>query len=671
MKPISITIIHLLLTFALPASLSALEVSNVKHSATKHLGQDGDFARTGAVLLANADAWGRAGKSGSISYRMVRAKAEADLRIAAFDVDSSGFCTHSMILEVFYRDNLKLQRINANRAKGQPVIQSRIDFSKDNEYVEVGHLKCETDGKWKVARVFLERTPRQMVRAIDGSFQFRIAMPASGSEDLAVSHVRLISLEQEEFIRLREKERAERGLRRVDYQGSRRTAAASGEWKSRGLVVYPVNYLELVFPNSAVDYERAGSELKCFEVPGQAEPISLVVHGFGDLSNVQVKVSDLHSGTDAIVADMVNVKRVVYNDQRWGWGWAREYGLCPDYLIGVSGGTDIKAGTNCQFWLTVNVPENSRPGLYKGKVTVSSDEKPSYQIPLSVEVLPIRLLENKIGHLVYHSPFYRDYHRDRVSVYQDMKIHGLKPIFHPKGRVIRTGTRDVTVRLDAFEQELRTFRSVYSQAKRVFVALADYSVVWIKLGGPEPRYEYRFPQFEQTYGRILLKYAAVARDLGLEPVFSFMDEPGLDPYKRRIAYLCSSIARKVGLRTWAGIYPYANKQLTLTAGEKSRGINYLRPTSEVMDIVICTMRLRDGKFLEQMKREGKTTGHANTYVCTSVLPVYNRFLNGLYPHAMEASYVLSYAYRDDLADAYDDMDAQATHTNRVGMNDYL
>lgn len=650
---------------------SAAQPVAARQSAVKQLGQESDFEKIGEVLLPNLGGWGEIGKDGQASYRKLKAKSEADLRFAAFGVDSSGFCKRSMILDIFYRDDLKRQLINENRAKGQPVIQSRIDFSKDNEYVEVGHLGAEADGKWKLARTFLERTPRQMVRAIEGSFQFRIVMPKSGSVDLPISYVRLSLLEQEEFEKIREKDRAERGLQRVDYKPEGGLAGVAKGSESKGFAIYPVNYLKLVFPNSAVDYSRVGDALRCFEVTGQAEPLSFVVHAFERLSEVKVKVSDLHFGINTIPTDMVDIRRVICNDQRWGWGWTRRYGLCPDYLSFTNDSTDIEAGTSCQFWLTVNIPEDAAPGLYAGEVSVSSEEKSSYQAPLSVEVLPVRLLENKVGHLVYHSPFYRDYHRSRVSVLRDMESHGLTPMFFPKGQLTRTQAGDVTIQLDGFEQELQAFRKVYPQAKMIFITVSDFSLVWLKLNGPKPPFEHQFPQYEQTYGRILKKYADVARNLSLEPVFAFVDEPGLDPYKRRVMYLCSSIARRAGLKTWSGVYPYADKQLPLSAEEERRGVNYLRPMSEVLDISVCPARLLDESFLAKAGLSGITAAYVDTYSCTSVRPVYNRVLKGLYPFAVDATYVFTYAYRDDLADPYDDMDVQAEHSNVVGMNDYL
>ncbi len=652
----------------------AVEAVTSKLSVVKQLGQDSDFQKTGQVVLPNSQFWGEAGQQDGISYRLLKSKTEADLVFVGFDVDGNGLCRSSLILEIFYRDDIKQQEITLTRSR--IAIQSRIDFSEDNEYVEIGRLQTEGDGKWKLAHIFLERTPRQMLRAIDGSFRFKILMPKvvipkSGLRDIPISYVRLISIEHEEFVKLREKERAERGLERIDYKPIKGLVSIPEKAKQAGFVVYPVNYLKLVFPNSAVDYDRSGNELNCFEMPGQAEPVSFVIYTQEGMSDVEVKASDLHSGTATIPAGMINVRRVVYNDQRWGWGRSKRYGVCPDYLSFANPITDIQAGTNCQFWLTINVPKGTRPGLYTGKVTISSKEKPPYHISLSVEVLPIELLDDKVRHMVYRSPFFKSYQKDHISVLQDMKSHGLVPISYPQGSPIKTQAGDLTIRPDGFEHEVRSIKKVYPEAKTIFISLKDSSDIWHKLNGPEPRFQHYFPQFESTYSRMLREYANVARSFGLEPAFTFVDEPGVDLQKRRIAYLCSSIARKAGLKTWVADYVESDKQLPLSVEESGRNINYLRPVSEVVDVFVEAIRLLDENSLKTLQQRNVTVAYYTTYACTSVRPVYNRVLNGLYPFVTNARYVSSYAYRDDNVDPYDDCDLSSAYSNMVGMNDYL
>lgn len=297
-------------------------------------------------------------------------------------------------------------------------------------------------------------------------------------------------------------------------------------------------------------------------------------------------------------------------------------------------------------------------------------DKPAYQIPLSVEVLPIKLFGNKAKHIVYHSPFYKYFHKNRLTVLQDMNKHGLVPILYPKGRLSRTRLGDIAINLDEFEVELKTVRKAFPKLKTVFIGLSDFSIIWAKLNGPKPRYQYPFPLFESTYKRIMLEYADMARKYRMEPVFTFIDEPAEDPYKRRAAYLCSSIARKAGLKTWVETYVDEDKQLPLSPREIQTGVNYLRPLSEVLDILVYSIHLFDRDVTKRMEKYDLTKAYCATYLCTMPRPVYNRFLNGLYPFVMDAEYVLSYAYRDAIADQYDDIDFLAVQ-KRTGTTDYV
>ena len=71
---------------------SAAQPVAARQSAVKQFGQESDFEKIGQVLLPDLRGWGERGKDGRTSYRKLKAKSEADLCFAPFDVDSRGFC---------------------------------------------------------------------------------------------------------------------------------------------------------------------------------------------------------------------------------------------------------------------------------------------------------------------------------------------------------------------------------------------------------------------------------------------------------------------------------------------------------------------------------------------------------------------------------------------------
>jgi hypothetical protein len=446
------------LTFAAVAFFMATAISHACPQGTVAilLGKPNDFERTGGVLLVNPEVWDSNGMDGKIIYRRLKQKAAAEISFAAFDADANGFCRSDAILEIMYRDEIKKEIDKRNKSQGDVAIQSRIDFSKGNEYFEIGNLRSTGDGKWKTATIFLEKTLRQMIRAIDGSFQFKLIMPSSENTELPVSSIKLRMVTHDELVRLREQDRVKRELKRIEHEPEPANPKNIAHLSESGFVVYPVNYLELVFPTSPVKYDHVGESLKCFEVAGEAEPVTFVIRVFEDLEKVHVAVSHLQSENGMIPNKNIDVRRVIYNDQRWGWNAERYYGTCPDYLSFLNPVADLKSNSHCQFWMTINVPQNALPGAYRGNVTIHIKNKDPYIMPLCVEVLPIKLLTNKVKHMIYWSPYGRNFNSDPVAVFTDMRKHGVVPIFY------------LTMPED-FERQLKTFKSVYPETKELFV----------------------------------------------------------------------------------------------------------------------------------------------------------------------------------------------------------
>lgn len=664
-----LVMIFVLLPFG-PCAAAEGKPIEILSDATITLGKQSDFDKVGKGILVNRDSWGWASIDGNIRYRKLKPATQTDLLFAAFDVDEKGFCKHDMVLEIYYRDDLRAESLVERVVETRAIIQSRLDFFKKSEYTEVGYLRAEGDGRWKPGRIFLEKSPRQQIRAIDGTFQFRIVMPSSGSRQLPVSYFRLFSINHREFTRLREQERAKRGLKRVEHKG-RVTKDETKDVHEQDIAVFPVNYLELVFENDKIERAVSGKPLECFEVAGQAEPVSFVVNSTKDLPKVRVEVTELRSEAGTIESSNIEIRQVMHCDQRWGWASSKRYGRCPDHLGLQDPIVEIRAGENCQFWLTIDVPKRTSPGLYKGQVKIYSRERTLFNLPLFVEVLPIRLSDDKVRHMLYHSPFFKNFHTDPRAVLKDMRDHGLVPIFYPKKNLIKSRSGRLVARLDGFEYELELFRTVYPETKMIFVGISDYFHVWTRLGGPKPEFQYSFPDFDVTYARILKSYADLAKKFDLDVAFSFADEPGMGLQKRRYAYLCSYIAKNKGLETWSATYFGTDRQLRVSAEEKRRNVNYLRPMSEVLTIFMCPIREVNEKDFEKRMQQNIVMGYYTTHVCTSVRPTFNRFLNGIYPFVTGAEYVVNYAYRDSVADPFDDLDNLAYSKREAGVNDYL
>lgn len=81
---------------------------------------------------------------------------------------------------------------------------------------------------------------------------------------------------------------------------------------------------------------------------------------------------------------IVNEKGILYN--RYDWG--------KDFVVADAKKlqpVNIPKGTNKQFWLTANVPEDAAAGSYEGKITLKTENKHITSLTLKLNVLPFKL----------------------------------------------------------------------------------------------------------------------------------------------------------------------------------------------------------------------------------------------------------------------------------------
>ena len=214
---------------------------------------------------------------------------------------------------------------------------------------------------------------------------------------------------------------------------------------SKKYVVYDVRTTtrpaEWILPDTILLPGRVADEITIRACPGEYEPASFVVKAFAPLRSLRVEAGDLSGPRGRIGAAAVDVKVVMcwYQDEP-GFGrvllpelllndenlvrvdHARKISLLkfnlpqgpkhlcaddPEWPKTVDRKTqtpvwvandsevllpvDIPAGENKQFWVTVKVPDDAKPGEYAGNIGLSADGKPLGEVALRLAVLPIRL----------------------------------------------------------------------------------------------------------------------------------------------------------------------------------------------------------------------------------------------------------------------------------------
>lgn len=175
--------------------------------------------------------------------------------------------------------------------------------------------------------------------------------------------------------------------------------------KQVGYMLFQRPIMEPVYPNTKpLPYERLDA-LTAFGTPGEFEPVTFGVYPVRDLENFRVRVSSLQGEGGTIDSSHLTVRLANY----WNMGYPRytsrdTYRRLPELLELVTVHSSPKG--ECQrWWIQVHVPEDAKPGVYKGNVTIWDDGfDQAVEIPLTFQVLGFSLKSDPAKH--YSSYYY-------------------------------------------------------------------------------------------------------------------------------------------------------------------------------------------------------------------------------------------------------------------------
>ena len=214
------------------------------------------------------------------------------------------------------------------------------------------------------------------------------------------------------------------------YLDDRPMPVLTNEQREKGYICYARDYLRLVFPTSVPADEEINASLSCFAAPGEREPVAFAIRALHDLNAVRVTCSPLESDGGATIAkENISIRPVRYGQKegqsRWG-PFHTDPMVVPLYLASLEH-IDVPANTSQQYWVTICVPDGTRPGHYRATVTVSAANSGTTQLPLELEVLPIQLREpDQVYFGMYHRPVGDD--DFRTAAWRDMRRHGMTSV---------------------------------------------------------------------------------------------------------------------------------------------------------------------------------------------------------------------------------------------------
>ncbi len=247
---------------------------------------------------------------------------------------------------------------------------------------------------------------------------------------------------------------------------------------------------------------KAATAAKMFACPGEYEPVSFALRPKERLTNVFIKPGDLTGPAGAIPAAAVTVRSVE--------GY---HGKARDILMTLGHPWDMPAWSKELFWITVHVPDDAKPGTYRGAVTVTSEDKSVGTVDVELEVLPIRLDEPPfaLGYN-YSSP------KDPAALaaeLKDMREHGMTvvaPLYDFHLPVLDDDTSELGEFIEAYKKA--GFRQpIYfaTPMNLTISALTGYGTLDSR-------------RFQQKYIQVMRKLYAETQRHGVPVIFSIGDE---------------------------------------------------------------------------------------------------------------------------------------------------
>jgi len=241
---------------------------------------------------------------------------------------------------------------------------------------------------------------------------------------------------------------------------------------------------------------------RIFAAPGEYEPVSFAVRPKERLTAVAIRAGDLKGDAGIIPAANVRLRSVE--------GY---HGKDRDMLMDLGRPWDMPAWSKELFWATVRVPEDARPGLYRGDVTVTSNDKSVAALQLELEVLPVKLEEPPfaLGYN-YSSP------KDPAALaaqLADMREHGMTtvaPLYNFHLPILDDDTSELGAFIEAYKKA--GFRQPLYFATPMELTLSGLT----GYGSLDSK------RFQQKYIEVMRKMYAETQKHSVPVLFSIGDE---------------------------------------------------------------------------------------------------------------------------------------------------
>jgi hypothetical protein len=213
-----------------------------------------------------------------------------------------------------------------------------------------------------------------------------------------------------------------------------RSVKFSADDDQRGYTVFFPNPIEPAGPYDRLPHEEKIIRLRA--TPGEYVPITFGICPLRNLGNTKAIFDSLYLRSegkgivwqtgDQLASGVIKYVARPSGQVKNSWHPAPT-------LIVPTDTWDIKAGVTKQFWFTLHVPDETRPGVYRGTIGIFPENAEKCAVQVELEVLPFKL--DRPTHLsvgmTYFSPVHYAYFgEDRFwkrikAEFDDMRAHNM------------------------------------------------------------------------------------------------------------------------------------------------------------------------------------------------------------------------------------------------------
>ncbi len=314
----------------------------------------------------------------------------------------------------------------------------------------------------------------------------------------------------------------------LDVAGSAQVEASAQE-KAQGFVVFSRPATAVVGPDFIPVAADRCTALEARDCPGQYGPITFAVFALqgGDFS---VSATDLVGPSGGkIGAENLDVRAIRYVKVTDG-GKSEVIPL----LLEAFDTRRVAPNRLQQFWITYYIPEDAPPGLYEGKVRISTEGRQRLELPLRLRVNAFRLAEPDLAIYIYYAASTNPSDLDLIrKELVDQRCHGMNV-----STVTPPVTRDGDLARDAFTPFLDVYKEAGFARRSIHIGLWNRTTSeWLNtpdrsIGMYAPWFRY-YPfskELDDRYVRTVRMIEQEAKARGLELILAVADEAGSHPW---------------------------------------------------------------------------------------------------------------------------------------------